>query len=324
MTDLADRAAAEERARRRHLSVTVAACALAVAAYVAVVLYAAGRLPETMATHFGASGLADSFTPTPLAILMQGAAVIGTPLVLLAVFAAGGWWRGEHARAFSALIVGVSAGLLALFVDVTLAHVGVSDPAEVRLTGMTALVSLGAVALAALLAYLALPPPLPRPPAQPVTPIVVAPGERVSWFGQAHTPPGVMFVLSGVVVAVVVAAISTGTWWVLLLGALLVLLLLGILSFSVTVDARGVAWRGALGFPRGNVPLHAIQQATVVEVSPGDFGGMGLRYLPGRLGLITRSGRALRVEHERGALVITLDDPDTAASVIEGLRAAAR
>ena len=110
----------------------------------------------------------------------------------------------------------------------------------------------------------------------------------------------------------------------LLVAALMVLLMLAILTFEVTIDARGLTWRGAMGFPRGSIGLEDVRQASVMEVSPGDFGGMGLRAMPGRLGIITRSGRALRVRHERGELVITVDDAGTAAGVLEGLRLAQR
>lgn len=314
------RGAAEARVRRIHLSVVTVACVLAALVCGGVALYAAGDLPATMATHFDASGTADGFTETRLALLLQGLATVGVPLAVLAVFWAGEWWRGEYARSVSAFLVGLAGGLAALFVQLTLAHVGVDDPATVRAGFSMILVVLATLVVVWVLAWLLLPQPLPRLPAEPVVPIAVAPTERVTWFGRARTSHLALVVLSLGTLVVFVAAIAIAIWWLLLVGALMVVLALGITSFAVRVDGNGLTWSSALGFPRGAVPLANITSASVIEVSPGDFGGYGLRGLPGRLGLITRSGRALRVEHERGELVITVDDAATAAGVIEGLR----
>ena len=174
--------------------------------------------------------------------------------------------------------------------------------------------------LAAVGAGLLLPPPLPRPPLVPAAPLAISPSDRVSWFGRAHTNRTALIVLTLGIVVLTGATIASGIAWLWLVVLLMVLLVLAVTSFDVRVDAQGVSWRSALGLPRGRVALAAIETASVVEVHPGDFGGYGLRLLPGRLGLITRSGRALRVEHERGVMVVTVDDAATAAAVIEGLR----
>jgi len=238
------------------------------------------------------------------------------------VLRAGEWWRGEFARSTSAFVVGLTGGLTALFVKITLAHVGVQDPAQVTAGLSTLLLVLGVLLGTWVLAWLLLPQPLPRPPAQAVTPVKVSPSERVSWFGRAHMNQVAMVALIIATVVMFLAAIATAIWWLLLVGVGMIVLVLGVTSFTVTVDSGGVTWRSALGVPRGSVPLTNIREASVIEVRPGDFGGYGLRTLPGRLGIITRSGPALRVEREREVLVITVDDALTAAGVIEGLRAA--
>lgn len=315
---------AEQRVRNTHLAVTIGVTALASLAYLVVLLLKGADLPATMATHFGLSGVADGFMRTPTALLFQAVAVIGVPAALLIVFGVGQWWRGEGARLLSALITGLSTGLTTLFVIITLRHVGVEDPTTITLDLTSGAVALGVGAIAAVLAGLVLPPALPRPPSTPVAPLKIAPSDRVSWFGAAHTSRAALIVLACAVLALAGAAIATSIAWLWLLVLVMVLLVLAMTRFTVTIDARGVAWRSALGFPRGTVALSDVVSTSVIDVNPGDFGGYGLRLLPGRLGIITRSGRALRVERSSGALVVTVDDAETAAGVLEGLRLSRR
>lgn len=303
-----------------HLAVTGGVTIVAALVYVIVLMRTLAELPGTMATHFGVGGAADGFMSTAAALLVQGIAVIGVPAALLIVFGVGQWWRGEGARPLSALVAGLSAGLTTLFVAITLRHVGIDDPAAVTLDWTVGLLALGIGAAVAVLAALLLPPALPRPASAPVVPLSITPSDRVSWFGRAHTTRAVLIILTIAILVLAGSAIASGIVWLWLVVLLMVLLVLTITSFSVTVDTRGVSWSSALGFPRGSVALDDVESASVVDVNPGDFGGYGLRMLPGRMGLITRSGRALRVEHHKGALVITVDDAETAASVVEGLR----
>lgn len=311
---------AEERVRRMHLLVTAGVTALAAIVYLAVVVLTRTDLPGTMATHFGTGGAADDFMATPIALLVQGVAVIGVPLALLVVFGEGNWWRGEGARPLSALITGLVAGLTTLFVMVTLRHVGVEDPATVTLDWTAGALALGIGAVVAIGAGLLLPPALPRPPAAAVEPLRIAPNGKVSWFGTAHTSRAALIVLAIGVLVLAGAAIASGIVWLWLMVLLMLLVVLAVTSFTVTVDSHGVRWRSALGFPRGGVALSDIASAAAVDVNPGDFGGYGLRFMPRRRGIITRPGRALRIEHGAGSLVITVDDADVAASVVEGLR----
>lgn len=315
-----ERQAAEAHQRARHLSVSIGSTVVASLVYLVVVLVTASRLPASMATHFDLAGEADDFMRTGAALVLQGVAVIGVPLALWAVLAAGRWWRGSSARLLSSVITGLSAGLTTLFVSLTLAQVGVTDVTTVRLHASTGLLAFGVGLATMALAALLLPRPLPPLPAIAVQPLRIAPSQRVSWFGKAHTSQAAMLVLGGAVLVLAVTTIATGIVWLWAVVALLLLLVFGVTRFDVRVDARGLAWRAALGVPRGRVKLAAITSVSVIEVSPGDFGGYGVRLLPGRLGLITRAGEALRVTHDRSELVITLDDARTAASVIEGLR----
>lgn len=311
---------ASDRARRMHLTVTGGVTLVTAVVYLGVAAITAGELPATMATHFGLSGAADGFMRTPLALLFQGVAVIGVPLALLVLFAVGRWWLGEGARLVSALVSGLGAGLTAMFVAITLRHVGITDPATVALDWRVAALALGVGAVVAGFAGLVLPPALPRPVQPAVEPLAIAPSDRVSWLGRAHLGRALLVVLALSVVVVAGAAVATEIRWLWLVALLELVLVLAVASFDITVDDTGVTWRSTLGLPRGRLPLRNVTEVSVIEVNPGDFGGYGLRAVPGRVGIITRSGEALRVVHGRRELVITVDDAATAASVLAGLR----
>lgn len=311
---------AEEVARRRHLLVTVSLTVLGVLAYGLTVLLTAGKLPPMLATHFGPSGQPDDYMRTPVALAFQGVVVVFLPCALLVSFALAGWWKGEFARSLSATISGLCVGLATLFVLLTVAHVGVADASEVSLTWPTGVGSIGAGLASALLAMLVLPAPLPRPEPTPVAPVDIAPNYRVSWFGQARMGQAFIVVMAVAAAIVAVAAVVSNLWWMWLVVFLVALLVPALTNFSVIVDAKGVRWRSALGWPRGHVKLADITRVSVIETSPGDFGGYGVRLFPGRVGIITRSGHALRVVHGQRELVITVDDAEAAAGVLEGLR----
>ena len=311
---------AEERLRNRHLLVTITVTALATLAYLLTLLLTAGRLPDTMATHFGVAGQPDDFMRTWVALLFQGAVVVFLPVALLVTFGFANWWKGEFARTLSAMISGLCAGLAAMFVVLTVAHVGVADPAEVRLTWQMGLIMLGVGVAVAMLVVFLLPPSLPRPEPTPVVPVEIAPNYRVSWFGKARMGQAFVITMAAATVLVVAATIASNIWWMWLIVVLLILLIAGLSSFDVVVDSRGVRWRSSLGWPRGAVRLRDITGVSVIETRPGDFGGYGVRMMPGRIGLITRSGHALRVVHGDLELVITVDDAEVAAGVLEGWR----
>jgi len=249
--------------------------------------------------------------------------VVFLPVALLVSFGLPPWWRGEFSRSMSALISGLCVTLSAMFVVLTLAHAPVADPTEVRLTWQMGLIIVAAGGAAAALAFLLLPAPLPRPEPEPVVPVEIAPSYRVSWFGKVRMGQSFVIIMAAATVLVAVAALTSNVWWTWLIVLLLVALLASLSSFDVVVDSKGVRWRSALGWPRGGVPLKEITDVSVVQVTPGDFGGYGIRLLPGRLGLITRHGQALRVTHGERELVITVDDAPVAAGVLEGWRAKA-
>lgn len=313
----------EERVRRAHLRVGAGLLAVVAAAYLAVVALVAADLPDRLAVHFGTSGAADGWMDRTVALVSFGLVGLGLPVLLLAVFAAGQWWRGSSARATTAFVSGLCAGLVALFVLLLWSQRGLEGTADVRLDPATALWPLAVALVAGLLAAALLPRNLPQPEPAPVEPISVAPSDRVSWFGRASSSQTLMLVLLGGVLAVALATLLSGIWWLWLLVLLLLLLFPATTTFRVTVDRAGLTWRSALGVPRGHVPLADVDEVSVVDVRPGDFGGYGVRSVPGATAVVTRHGAALQVRRVSGRrFVITVEDPTAAAGVLEGLRRA--
>lgn len=314
----------EARVRRAHLRVTIGLVLAAAVVYLGAVLLARPDLPDGLAVHFGLDGRADQVMSTPLALTVFGAVGIGLPLLLLAISVAGQWWRGATARMTSAFVGGLTAGMVALFVHLIWSQRGLADPLSARLLPGAALWGFGTALAVGLLVAALLPRPLPQPEPLRPEPVELAPTERVGWFGRAVTSRVVGFVLALGVVMVIGTALAVQEWWLLLLAALSLLLIPMASIYRAQVDARGLTWASALGWPRGRIALEDIVEVAVVQVRPGDFGGYGYRTAPGVTGLITRAGEALSLTHRRAGkerrLVITVDDAATAASVLEGLR----
>ncbi|USQ81608.1 DUF1648 domain-containing protein [Ornithinimicrobium faecis] len=308
----------ERRVRRAHLATTVLVTAICGVALLVTMLVVAGDLPDRLATHFDQSGTANDDLSRGMALTMFGLVGVGLPALLIAVFAATEWWRGEGARAFSGFLAGLPVGLSTLFAGLVLANRGAGAPDQVRLSPWVILPALGLAVVVGVVVALLVPRGLPRPAPETVTPVVLAPTERASWFGRVEMGRLPMVAMVAGVLVMVFATLVSGLWWLWLVTALVVLPIVAVTSFVVTVDRSGVTWRSALGLPRGHLPLERITDAGVVDVSPAEFGGLGLRMKPGALGLVTRSGSALQVTHGKKRFVATVDDPATGAGLLLG------
>lgn len=166
----------------------------------------------------------------------------------------------------------------------------------------------------------------------PATRIELGESQRAVWIGAARAGRGMV---ATVVLAIVLVAAGAVAAWVagsfavmwLMIGitVLLAVLALTTLEADVRVDAAGVEVRGPAGFPRSHVAIADVASASAITVEAlGAFGGWGWRRVPGAMGVILRSGEALRVERKEGhALVVTVDDAATAAALLTALAARA-
>lgn len=308
----------EQRVQRAHLAVSSSVVAVVAATYLGVVVLLAPDLPGRLAVHVGLDGTSDGWLDRPVALVTFGLIGIGLPVALLVVFAAGQWWRGSSARATTALVGALSAGLVTLFVVLLWSQRGLEEATEVRLSVWMVLWPLVAALGAGLLVAALLPGNLPQPEPVLAEPLQIAPSDRVSWFGQMRSAQPLVLVLLAAVLLVVGAALVTAIWWLWLVALLLLLLFPATTTFRVTVDRDGLTWRSALGVPRGRVPLTDVAAVSVVDVRAG---GYGIRSVPGATAIVTRHGAALQLRRRSGRrLVLTVDDPLAAASVLEGLR----
>lgn len=309
----------EQHVRRAHLTVCLTLLAVLAAAYLTLATLVADGLPHRVPVHFGLDGAADGWLDRWVALVAFGLLALGVPTLLLAVFALGQWWRGSSARFTSAVVCAVAVGLVTLFA--ALLWTVAEATTEVRMSAWLLLGPLALAVVTGLLVAALLPPALPQPEPVVAEPLEIAPSDRVSWFGRADSPQPLILALLGAVLIVVVAVLATGVWWLWLIVLLLLLLFPATTVFRVTVDKEGLTWRSALGVPRGRVALADITEVSVVQVRAGDYGGYGVRSVPGTTAVITRHGPALRVARESGrTFVITVDDPMAAAGVLEGLR----
>jgi len=156
-------------------------------------------------------------------------------------------------------------------------------------------------------------------------PLPLAPGERAVWVGRTRmATPGIVAISAGVVVALAAAIVANivvagGLVPLFLVPAVLVVVLLLTSFWTVRIDEAGLDVRSATGWPRFRMPAAEVASAGTIDVRPlGEFGGWGIRFGRGRrLGIVMRSGEALEAQNrDGGALVVTVDDADTAAALL--------
>lgn len=280
------------------------------------------ELPDPIATHWGPDGV-DGFgdAATNLTLLVLVFVAIAVAMWLVAVL---GGRDALHRR----IGVGMAAGsgaFGALFVaGVADAQRGLADAARAGDIDGAVLLATGAgVALGAVAAWA-----VPGDGRQPATSAPVGgarlplgPHERAAWSGRATGPAVLAAGISG---ALLSGGLAVGLGMPGLLLVTLAMSLLVVTSglLTVTVDARGLVVRSALGWPRFRIPLEEVVAAREVEVRPlPDFGGWGYRVgRGGRSGFVVRRGPAIEVVRTGGrALVVTVDDAATGAALLATL-----
>ncbi len=297
--------------------------ALTVFGAVLFLLAVRSRLPESVATHWGAGGAADGFTDRDLLPWLFGgfAVVIGG---LLAVIAAATTKAVIGARLVWGLPLGVVAFVSALGVSLAAAQIDTTVAPD--LPGWAIAVSLAAgLGCWALAAWVAGPEPAaplttaPAPAGAPRHPVPA--GHAAVWSGRTPVSPVLPLVAAGTALL----GIGVGwfaDWWVTLIVGPVVLLVVASSLYTVTAGPRGVRAAGlAFGYPRVTVPLAEIAYVEAGHVSAWSFGGWGIRLgRGGESAVITRSGPALVVHRTDGAVLrVSLERPEQAAGVITSL-----
>lgn len=296
----------------------------------AIVAVLGDRLPDPVASHWGADGVPDGFTPRTTSWVW--------PLVLgglLAVFLLGLGAAMRQLRPLASVTIGMvtfigvlGAGSIAAQAD------GLASDARVDLALVVSIVSGVGVGAGAAWLLRKLSPVVPArrsPDSLPGAPLLrVAPGGDVSWTGRTRTSRGAVVGCRVGVTALIVPAIwfaVTGQWTLagvlFCTGILIGVALLASLRASVSVDADGLRVRSLGRFTLTRIPLSNIERAAATVVHWGEFGGLGLRARigsDGATGLITSSGNAVRVDRAGlGPFFVTLDPADEVAALINTL-----
>ncbi|WP_017791991.1 hypothetical protein [Leucobacter salsicius] len=161
----------------------------------------------------------------------------------------------------------------------------------------------------------------------PADAVPLATTERAVWVGTVRPSRSLIIVLG---VALAALAMGTVTAWIaqtepiatwIMTGVTALVLLLSTCSlwFRVRIDVAGLEARSVAGWPVFRVPAADVAHAASSHISPlGDFGGWGMRWAPGRFGLVMRSGEGLIISRRDGRIfALTVDDSETAAGLLE-------
>ena len=304
---------------------------LVITAVAAIVSFSlASTLPSQVPVHWDAAGAADGFgSPYTFPILLVAICFpLDTIFGAIAILSA-------HRTPITVMIKILA--IVGVFVSVILAttlggiivveHGSVSQ-AHVPLSPLP--IGFAAAAVLSVGAWFLLPKAVkvPRESGVVVPPVALAAHERASWIRSATAPArltwtvvGFMVVVSAIVLFSVLAR-GGGTWPISFFPVVIFLLVLSNFAWTIRVDERGVRMRSSLGLPRITIPLATIESADVIDVQAiAQYGGFGVRWgLNGRFGVILRSGEALQIlRHNGRSVVVTVDDAETAAALINGL-----
>lgn len=290
-------------------------------------------LPSLITIHWGPSG-PDGFANPLLLPVWLLAAVLGIQLLIAFLS-----WIGQRGTAPQTsdwprmLVTGtvMFTVLLGLgFLATLISQLGLSDP---RLASLwpTLLGIAGGILLAVPLTLLSwkrfpsIAAPHAAPKAQDLPSIALSPTEHVFWSRTAAPPAWLVIGVIGLVVALLAGlAISGSPFWLHLTVGVVFAAIFGILSWKVTINDHSVSVRSLWGFPKFSFAISSLTAAQSTAVRPlAEFGGYGIRTaLSGRWGVIANHERALELFPEgKSAFVVTVKDSETAAQLINGIRA---
>lgn len=315
-----------------YIAVGLVVPALATLASVAAQLIAWPRLPDQIAVHWNAAGDADRWSSPWVPLALTVVFGVGLPLLLVVPNLRPLRWggRGPSFRMVGAVSAASVAGIAYLLAASVVTQ---TDGGSADATAMIGIM-IAVAAVVGVLGWLALPRDL-EGVSQSAEPLPVKRGERIVWIGTeaisswfAIASVAAVALAGFFVVAAGVGGTSTGgVFPALIVTIVLVVLIATTVSFHVRVDADGLRVRSILGLPRFHVPADDIENVEIVDIRAiGDFGGYGIRFRGGALGVILRSGPAVEVTRRSNGrrFVITVRDAGTAASALATVAAGQR
>lgn len=286
-------------------------------------------LPSELPTHWSNGGPADAASSAPEVLgwsvgIAAGVALITTVLLLLPL--AGAWTQ----RATAGIGAAIAAFILGIWLGSSAASINVADPYTVELGAWLLLAFV--LPLYGLLPLSLLPKGDARPVHLPDTD-AVAPAQLGAAGGSwHHVVTSKLFIITAAIMLIftvfmVSTAIGTGDGALLFSMIMMVLatLLVAVLcAFRVSVDDRGfrvTSW--LFGIPIKRIPVATIDTVEVAVLEPMAWGGWGYRVMPGRSAIVLRTGPGLLItQRDQKQFAISLDAPETPASLLLGLLAA--
>lgn len=297
------------------------------------------RMPDPAATHWGAVGGPDGFGAPATYVWLNVGLGYGLTLMMWAMASlsspkrSAGLWS-PHQR----FLVAVTAGF-AVFTSINnLASAAVQlDLEDAHLApaiGGLMLISFGVWAIVSIAAWFAQPRlDLRLDPENPADPLPLAGSERAVWFGEVRPSKVYLWVVGGGVVVVTAATVmvflvpvAPEELWtmaitrVLMVAVMVLIVVLCVAGawFKVRIDASGLEARSVIGWPTFRLPASDVQHVEAAQINPfAEFGGWGLRWTPGRFGLVMRTGEGILATRTDGRLfAVTVDDSVRAAAML--------
>lgn len=309
---------------RRWLAVAVSllpAVGLALAA-----LTLGPRLGATMATHWSATGPADSFGPTWATF--AGFAIPAAVVTITGIWALLRRREGRAARQWIVFAVLLSGIFAVAWVVAAWATVDAS-PIETADLGARMLLLLVAPVLAGAVFLLVPVNAVPESDRRSIAAASLRDDERLAWVGTTGSVPfaiigGVIGAGSLVLLAVLMANDEpAGSLVGAILALVAVIAVLPLVRVRLTVDQRGVRLTSVfLGIPLMRIPLSDIEEISVETIDPLLWGGWGFRISAGRRAYITgRAPGIVVARHGRSGAAVTIPRAEEAAAVGQALLA---
>src|SRR5690606_24768540 len=254
-----------------------------------------------------AAGIANGFAPAWVQTLATVALGLGIPL-LIALTAFPGLRRGDRGgsyRFMGALACAVSALVALLMTGTLLGQVGLASAEDAPSVVPVLIAGFGAAIAVGVVAWFVQPAEKPlRTDVDRVRPLELAPGERAVWFGSSTIARPALIAVT--VASLVISAAAVVVWLsgdavaaaiATFVAVVVVALAITTTAFRVRIDDSGLTVTSVAGIPRFHVPTDDVVSVAVRDVTPmGEFGGWGMRSVPGRFGVVMRTGPGLDIE----------------------------
>lgn len=318
------------RARRAALWVGLVVPLALTVATTLVLLAWLPRMPDPAATHWSGGPAPDGFGAAWSFPVINAGLGLGIPVLFWAIIRFGGrggalpGWSG-YQRFLTAFGLGTVVFLEGLLLCCVAVQLDLRDAHDAPGVDAAVGIGFGVWAVVTLAAWFMQPSVrIAAPDLSGVEPLSLSETERAVWVRDVRPSPLFLGAVGVAIVICVASAVWVWTlgdalWWMNAgIAVLVILLTLCTAWFRVRIDANGLEARSALGWPVFRVSAADVESVAAAPIAPlADFGGWGLRWAPGRLGIVMRAGTGLVVHCRSGSVIgISVDDAETGAALL--------